>query len=143
MRFGLEPGDTTQFAKTVTEADILLCSALTGDFDPLHVDGDYARGTAFGRRIAHGALILGLCSTTASRIAQRSVANGGEGTPASLGYDGVRFLKPAFAGDTLTATYRVEALDPARRRSVSALTVTNQRGETVLVGRHIMKWVPR
>jgi acyl dehydratase len=141
MRFGLDIGDSVSFARTVTAMDIALCAAITGDFDPLHVDDDYARGTAFGARIAHGALVLGLCSTCASLIAQRSIAAGTEGTPASLGYDRVRFLKPAFIGDTLTARYTIEALDPATRRSDSAIAVANQRGETVLAGRHVMKWV--
>jgi acyl dehydratase len=141
MRFGLAIGDSVRFARTVTDMDIALCAAITGDFDPLHMDEDYAAGTAFGARIAHGALVLGLCSTCASLIAQRSIAAGAEGTPASLGYDRVRFLKPAFVGDTLAATYTVEALDAGARRSDSRIAVTNQRGETVLAGRHVMKWV--
>jgi acyl dehydratase len=141
MRFGLAIGDSVRFARTVTAMDIALCAAITGDFDPLHMDDDYASGTAFGARIAHGALVLGLCSTCASMIAQRSIAAGAEGTPASLGYDRVRFLKPAFVGDTLAARYTVEALDPEARRSDSRIEVTNQRGETVLAGRHVMKWV--
>jgi acyl dehydratase len=141
MRFGLAVGDSVAFARTITDMDIALCAAITGDFDPLHMDADYARGTAFGARIAHGALVLGLCSTCASLIAQRSIAAGAEGTPASLGYDRVRFLRPAFVGDTLTARYAVEALDAATRRSDSRIEVANQRGETVLAGRHVMKWV--
>lgn len=141
MRFGLEIGDAVSFARTITAMDIALCAAITGDFDPLHMDEEYARGTAFGARIAHGALILGLCSTCASLIAQRSIAAGAEGTPASLGYDRVRFLKPAFVGDTLTARYVVEGLDAAARRSDSRIEVLNQRGETILAGRHVMKWV--
>lgn len=141
MRFGLEICDSVAFARTITAMDIALCAAITGDFDPLHMDDEYAQGTAFGARIAHGALILGLCSTCASMIAQRSIAAGADGTPASLGYDRVRFLKPAFIGDTLTARYVVEALDAATRRSDSRIEVLNQRGETVLAGRHVMKWV--
>lgn len=141
MRFGLAIGDSVAFARTLTAMDIALCAAITGDFDPLHVDEDYARGTAFGARIAHGALVLGLCSTCASLIAQRSIAAGAEGTPASLGYDRVRFLRPAFVGDTLTARYTVEGLDAAARRSDSRIEVTNQHGAAVLAGRHVMKWV--
>jgi len=141
MRFGLAIGDSVAFARTITAMDIALCAAITGDFDPLHMDEEYARGTAFGARIAHGALVLGLCSTCASLIAQRSIAAGAEGTPASLGYDRVRFLRPVFVGDTVTARYTVEALDPAARRSESRIEVANQARETVLAGRHVMKWV--
>ena len=141
MRFGLAIGESVSFARTITSMDIALCAAITGDFDPLHVDEEYARGTAFGARIAHGALILGLCSTCASLVAQRSPAAGADGTPASLGYDRVRFLRPVFVGDTLTARYVVEALDTASRRSDSRIEVVNQAARTVLVGRHVMKWV--
>lgn len=142
MRLGLSLGDSASFSKTLTEADFLLCAALTGDFDPLHVDEEFARGTAFGRRIAHGALVLGLLSTTASMISRRAKANGAEGVPVSAGYDRVRFLRPAFVGDTLTARYLVEALDQEAGRSESRAEVTNQQGELLLVARHLMRWVP-
>lgn len=143
MRLGIAPGEVATFAKTITERDLLLTAEITGDHDPLHVDAAYAATTAFGRRIAHGALVLGLVSTTASAIAQRAIANGAEGVPVSLGYDRVRFLRPAFIGDTLTVRYVVEATDDAAGRSESACEVVNQAGETCLVARHIMRWVPR
>lgn len=142
MRLGIAPGEAATFTKTVTERDLLLTAEVTGDQDPLHVDEAYAATTAYGRRIAHGALVLGLLSTTASTIAQRALANGAEGVPVSLGYDGVRFLRPVFIGDTLTARYRVESIDEARGRAESACEVVNGAGEACLVARHLMKWVP-
>lgn len=141
MRLGIAPGEVATFTKTVTERDLLLTAEITGDHDPLHVDEAYAATTAYGRRIAHGALVLGLLSTTASLISQRAIANGAEGVPVSLGYDRVRFLRPAFIGDTLTARYRVEQADAATARAESACEVVNQAGETCLVARHILKWV--
>ena len=141
MRLGIAPGEVATFTKTVTERDLLLTAEITGDHDPLHVDAAYAARTAYGRRIAHGALVLGLLSTTASAIARRALANGAEGVPVSLGYDRVRFLRPAFIGDTLTARYVVDLADPERGRSESACEVVNRSGETCLVARHIMKWV--
>ena len=143
MRLGIAPGEVATFAKTITERDLLLTAEVTGDHDPLHVDAAYAATTAFGRRIAHGALVLGLVSTTASTIAQRAIADGAEGVPVSLGYDRVRFLRPAFIGDTLTVRYVVEATDEAAGRAESACEVVNQAGETCLVACHIMRWVPR
>ncbi len=141
MRFGIAPGEEARFTKTVTERDLLLTAEITGDHDPLHVDADYAAKTVFGRRIAHGALVLGLLSSTASTVAHRAIANGGEGVPVSLGYDRVRFLRPVFIGDTLTAEYRVEALDAGARRATSTCRVVNQDGETCLVATHILRWV--
>lgn len=141
MKLGIVPGETARFTRTVTERDLMLTAEITGDHDPLHVDAAYAATTAFGQRIAHGALVLGLLSSTASAIAHRAIANGAGGVPVSLGYDRVRFLRPVFIGDTLTAAYRVETTDPEAGRSESACTVVNQHGETCLVARHILKWV--
>ena len=69
-------GETATFAKTITEADIVLFSGLTGDFDPIHVNEEYAKASAFGRRIAHGGLVMGLLSTTASMMSRRSAERG-------------------------------------------------------------------
>ncbi len=141
MKLGLAPGESATFTKTLTERDLLLTAEITGDHDPLHVDADYAARTPFGRRIAHGALVLGLLSATASAIAHRAIASGADGVPVSLGYDRVRFLKPAFIGDTLTAEYVIETLDEARGRAEAACQVLNQHGEACLVARHILRWV--
>lgn len=137
----LDVGETASFAKTITETDLVLFAGLTGDFDPIHVNEDYAARTPFGRRIAHGALVMGLLSTTASMMSRRSAERGATGTSVSLGYDRIRFLKPVFIGDTLTARYTVEEIDAAAGRSRSRVEVVNQAGEACLVGTHIMKWV--
>ena len=141
MKLGLEAGAEARFAKTLSERDFLLTAEVTGDHDPLHVDADYAARTAFGQRIAHGALVLGLLSSTASSIAHRAIAGGAEGVPVSLGYERVRFLAPAFIGDRLEAIYRVESTDDARGRSEAACEVRKQDGTLCLVARHLMKWV--
>ena len=143
MKLGIAVGERATFTKTVTERDLLLTAEITGDHDPLHVDAAYAARTPYGRRIAHGALVLGLLSATASTIAHRAIAQGAEGLPVSLGYDRVRFLRPVFEGDTLTAQYVVERTDATAGRAESACAVVNQAGETCLVARHILKWVPR
>jgi 3-hydroxybutyryl-CoA dehydratase len=137
----LEIGETASFTKTITEADVVLFSGITGDFDPIHVDEEYAKKTSFGRRLVHGGLVMGLLSTTASMMSRRSVERGSNGVSVSLGYDRVRFLKPVFIGDTLTARYTVEALDAEAARSRSKAEVVNHTGEVVLAATHIMKWV--
>ncbi len=141
MSLGLEIGAAARFTKTVTERDLLLTADITGDHDPLHVDAAYAARTPYGQRIAHGALVLGVLSATASEIAHRAIAAGCAGVPVSLGYDRVRFLAPVFIGDVLEARYQVAELDPARGRMEADCAVVNQKGETCLVARHIMKWV--
>jgi 3-hydroxybutyryl-CoA dehydratase len=137
----LRIGEQAEFSKTISEADLVLFSGLTGDFDPIHVNEDYARKTPFGKRIAHGGLIMGLLSTTASMMSRRSVERGAKAVPVSLGYDKVRFITPVFINDTVTARYTIEVIDPAEGRSRSKVEVVKSTGEICLVGTHVMKWV--
>jgi 3-hydroxybutyryl-CoA dehydratase len=123
-----------QFSKTVSESDVYLFAGITGDFDPIHLNEEYCKTTPFGRRIAHGALILGYVSAASTLIHQ------GFGRPlASLGHDRIRFVKPVFIGDTVTVTYEITTIDAERSRTVAKVDVVNQRGETVAVADHIQK----
>jgi acyl dehydratase len=137
----LKAGDQVEFGKTITAEDIDAFAHLSGDFDPVHVDAAYAAKTPFGKRIAHGALVMGLLSTTASMMSHRSVERGSAGTPVSAGYDRIRFTRPVFAGDALTARYTVEEVDDEKGRTRSRLEITNQDGVVCLVGTHILAWV--
>jgi acyl dehydratase len=139
----LKVGEQAEFSKTIGEADLVLFSGLSGDFDPIHVNEDFARKTAFGRRIAHGSLVMSLLSTTASMISRRSVERGATGTPVSLGYDRIRFIAPVFINDTLTARYTIEEIDNESARTRSKVEVVKSTGELCLAGTHIMKWVTR
>lgn len=119
-------GDAATFAKTITDADLLLFAAVSGDYYPLHVDEEYAKTTRFGRRAAHGMLTASLLSTVTGMLLQ---VPGGIYVEQSL-----RFRKPVFVGDTLTARTEVVELIPERRRLRVRASVRNQRGETVLEG---------
>jgi len=82
-------------ARTITEADIGSFAGLSGDYNPLHTDEEYAKGTMFGGRIAHGLLVLSIASGLASRLGFL------EGTVlAFLGLDW-KFREPVKAGDTV------------------------------------------
>jgi acyl dehydratase len=140
-RFHVEVGEHAEFSKTVTETDLALFAAVSGDFDPIHVDEAYARTTPFGRRIAHGALALALLSTVSALISRRARDRGSRGTSVSLGYDRIRFLAPVFVGETLTARYTVLELDPAARRSRAKVEVLKADGELAVAGEHLMKWL--
>ncbi len=137
----LEPGETATFAKTITEADLVLFAGPHRGFrsDPCQ---------------------RGLCSGNALRSPNRPWRPR-DGPPVDHRLDDVapllrarlarhlrlsrlrpiRFLKPVFIGDTLTARYTIEEMDAAAARSRSSVEVTNQHGETCLAGTHIMKWV--
>ncbi len=140
--FYVEVGDSAEFSKTITETDLALFAAVSGDFDPIHVDEAHARATAFGRRIAHGGLALALLSTASAAISRRARDRGSRGTSVSLGYDRIRFLAPVFVGETLTARYTVLELDPAARRSRAKVEVVKADGELAVAGEHLMKWLP-
>ena len=137
----VEIGETTRFSKTVTDADIALFSAVSGDFDPVHVDDEYAKTTPFGKRIAHGIFVLGLLSAAESELSRKIVSRGSKLKPVSLGYDRVRFIKPVFIGDTLNAVYTISKLDSEAKRSTGKCEIFNQNDELCLAGEHIMKWV--
>ena len=127
MRFDdLAVGMAATMAKTVTEADVVACAGLSGDFNPVHVDAEAAARSRFGGRIAHGLLSASFISAT---IAMKLP---GPGT-IYLGQT-LRFTRPVKLGDTITARVEVRELVAAKRRVVLATTCTNQLGETVIDG---------
>ncbi len=137
----VEIGERTVFAKTITDADFANFSAISGDFDPVHVNEEYARTTPFGRRIAHGIAVLGLMSGPESEMSKRIVDRGCRFKPVTLGYDKVRFIKPVFSGDTLTATYTIAEINADKLRAIGKCEITNQQGELVMIADHVLKWV--
>ncbi|WP_020660490.1 MaoC family dehydratase [Amycolatopsis benzoatilytica] len=129
-------GHEITFRKTVAESDVYGFAGITGDFAPNHVDEQFMAASRYGGRIAHGVLVLGFSSTASTQMA---ALIGGHAV--SLGYDRIRFVGPVRIGDTVTVTYRLASLDQERRRAVSDIEITNQRGETVLVGTHVLAFV--
>jgi 3-hydroxybutyryl-CoA dehydratase len=130
-------GDTVTFRKTVGESDVYLFAGITGDLAPNHVDEVYMAATPYGKRIAHGLLVLGYCSTASTALLARIGRPG-----VSYGYDRVRFTAPVFIGDTVTVDYRVTAIDPEADTVVSRIEVTNQHSRLCLVANHILKLLP-
>ena len=139
--FHVEIGHTVSFTKTISESDVYGFAGITGDFSPNHVNKVYMEKSGYGKRMAHGALVVGFMST-ASTLAISHTRQTDE-TPVSLGYDRIRFLKPVFFGDTITVIYEITEIDIERRRSTAGIKVMNQDDELVCVAEHILKWVPR
>ena len=137
----LAPGTEVTCSKTVSESDIYLFAGITGDFARNHIDEAYMRKSPFGRRIAHGALVVGFMSRASSLILERAPLATDGSIPVSLGYDRIRFLKPVFVGDTLSISYRIDRHDPAKPRTTAKVEVTNDRNELVAVAEHILQWV--
>jgi len=123
-------GQRASFTKTVTEADVYAFAGITGDFNPLHVDAEYAKRSRFGERIAHGALTAGLISAV---LGMRLPGPGGIYVSQSL-----RFLKPVRFGDTVTATAEVISFRPDKRVLTLRTACANQRGEAVAEGESVL-----
>ncbi len=141
----IEIGQCFTFAKTVGETDVVLFAGITGDFSDTHINDQYMKERSnLGGRIAHGALIVGYMSTVSTiSIAHVIHKPGLDDFPVSAGYDRIRFLKPVMLGDTVTVHYTVQSIDRERGRSVAKVEAINQRGETVAVSEHIMRWAKK
>lgn len=120
-------------ARTITEADLVNFAGVSGDFNPLHTDEEFARTTMFGRRIAHGTLVL---SMTAGLRQRTGVF---EGTLlALLEIRSWRFLQPVYIADTVRVITEVgdlrETSKPDRGVLVQRIQVLNQGNEVVQQG---------
>ncbi len=121
--------------RTITETDVVLHAGQTGDFYPHHMDAEWCKTQPFGARMAHGTLVFSVAvGMTAGAINPRAM---------SYGYDRLRFVRPVFLNDTIHVAVAIKELreEPKRPRHgivVEALTVLNQRGETVLVADHLL-----
>lgn len=138
----VEVGQTFKFAKTVGETDVTLFAGITGDFSDTHINDQYMKErSSVGRRIAHGALLVGYMSTVSTlSIAHVIHRDGLTDFPVNSGYDRIRFLKPVLLGDTVTTRYQVVKVDKAAGRSTAKVECINQNGELVAVAEHIMRW---
>jgi 3-hydroxybutyryl-CoA dehydratase len=134
-------GKSVSFRKTVSESDVYLFAGITGDFSPNHVDEEFMKGTPYGKRIAHGALLVGYMSGCSTDIVAHCSELGKSWFPVSLGYDRIRFLKPVFIGDTISLHYVISSVDEAKMRTVADVTIS-VKGETCCVATHLMKWQP-
>jgi 3-hydroxybutyryl-CoA dehydratase len=122
----LEIGMSASFTKTISESDVYLFAGISGDFNPMHLNEEFAKMTPFGTRIAHGALpqsliapVLGMKLPGLGTVALEITA---------------RFRKPTYFGDTITATAEVVEKVERRRWVRMALTWTNQKDERVAEG---------
>jgi acyl dehydratase len=122
----LELGMKASFSKTITETDVYLFAGISGDFNPMHVNEEFAALTPFGKRIAHGALPQSLIAPVLGTKLP------GLGT--IVVEVTTRFRSPTFFGDTITAVAEVIEKIEAKRRVRMSLLWTNQRGETVATG---------
>ena len=96
----LQVGETASFTKTVTEADVILLAGISGDFNPMHVDEEYASKTQFGGRIAYGVLS---CTFISAVLGTKL-----PGAGCIYGGQEVSFRAPICMGDTVSAVATIE-----------------------------------
>lgn len=123
-------GEGASFTKTLTETDIYLYAGITGDFNPAHVDENYARKTRFKTRIAHGMLTAGFISTI---LGTRFPGPGTIYIRQEL-----NFLAPVHIGDTITATVEVAEIEREKNRVILKTSCQNQENITVMDGKAIV-----
>ena len=124
-------GQSAELERTLTEADVMAFAALTGDYNPVHVDAVAAAASPFGERIVHGMLTASLLSTL--------LAMQLPGPGAIYVSQSVRFLRPVKFGETVTARVEITAIDPARLRLTLSTTIRNARGKSVIDGEAIVQ----
>lgn len=132
-----EVGDTVVSAgRTITEADVVNFAGVAGDYTQIHVNAEFARQGAFGRRVAHG--LLGL-AVTSGLLAQLGFV---EGTVLAFRELTWKFRLPVYIGDTVHAEATVSELKAMRRLDGGAVTfdvrVINQEDRVVQQGRMVL-----
>lgn len=123
-------GDKASFTKTVTETDVYLFAGVTGDFNPAHIDEEYAKKTYFKKRIAHGMLSAGFISNVLGTKLP--------GAGAIYMKQELAFLAPVYMGDTITAQVEVTDINKEKNRVNLKTTCTNQDGTVVLDGSAVL-----
>ncbi len=122
----LSAGDTATYKRSLSERDLILFAAVSGDINPVHLDEEYAKTTQFKERIAHGAWSSSLISAALANVMP------GPGT-IYLGQT-VKFLRPVKVGDELTVHLTVKEKRAVKNQVTFSTTVKNQQGKTVVTG---------
>jgi acyl dehydratase len=126
-------GDTVETAaRTITETDVMMFAGLSGDYNQIHTDAEFAKGTMFGERIAHGLLGLSIASGLVARLGVI------EGTVQAFTGMEWKFRAPIKIGDTIRVQAQVQKKKEMPRLGggfvVLDVVVLNQRDETVQKG---------
>ena len=117
-------GDVETFTKTMTQTDMVLWVGLTGDMNPVHIDKEYAATTRFQDVIVPGLMVAGLISTVMTQSTFGNVYSG----------QNLKFLKPVYVGDTITAVATVIEKMEEKHRVKIKTECFNQRDELVITG---------
>jgi acyl dehydratase len=123
---GLRVGQRARRTQTITATEVELYAQITGDRNPLHFDADFAARTRFGGLVAQGGITAGMLNAL--------VAMDLPGAGTVFMSQSLKYLAPAYLGDTLTAEVEVLSLKPDKPVCQLHATITNQDGIRVLEG---------
>ncbi len=119
-------GEEATLTKLISDDDIKTFARISGDDNPVHVNDDYAKGTMFKGRIAHGSLVAGLISAVLGTKLP--------GPGAIYMSQQLRFLAPVKPGDEVTARAKVTEWNAEKGRITLLTDVTNKKGVVVITG---------
>ena len=128
--------------RTITEGDIVSFAGLSGDYNQIHTDAQFAEKTPYGQRITHGLLVTSIAS---GLIAQSGLI---EGTVLAFReIQNWKFAKPTLIGDTVHVEVEVTGIKPLRRLGGGAVDIAiyvrNQKDEVVMKGSWIVLIISR
>lgn len=123
-------GQRAAISKTITDADIYGFAGISGDFNPIHVNDEFAKTTRFGKRIAHGMLTSAFISTVLGMELP--------GARALYLSQTLKFVRPVYAGDTITVEAIVKEIKTEKKIFVADTIIKNQNGDEVVVGEAVM-----
>ncbi len=122
--------------RTITEADIVTFAGLSGDFNLIHTNAEYAAGFIFGKRVAHGMLVQSIAT---GLMVQSGMI---DGTVLAFRELTAKFSLPVFIGETIHVAAKIVETKALRRLGGGNVTikygVINQEGKTVQRGEWIM-----
>ncbi|MED4227103.1 MaoC family dehydratase [Neobacillus cucumis] len=126
----IQIGDTATFSKTISEFDIYQFAGLTGDFNPMHIDADFAKKTFFKERIAHGLLSGSFISTVLGMKLP--------GPNTIYLSQNFKFIAPVKIGDTIKVIVEVMEKRDDKKLITLKTQVRNQREELVVDGEAVV-----
>jgi 3-hydroxybutyryl-CoA dehydratase len=134
MNMNIKIGDTFTKERLVTDELVRAFAEVSGDYNPIHLDEDFAKGTRFGRRIAHGMLSGAFISAVLGyEFAEKKIVYLSQT---------LKFTAPVYIGDTVTTTATVTGIREDKPIVTLETVCTNQSGEVVVKGESAVMVLP-
>lgn len=124
-------GERASFSKTISEVDIVMFAGICGDFNPIHIDREFAKNSFFKERVAHGMLTGSLLSTVVAEL----IGSGGIYVSQSL-----KFTAPVKIGDTITAS--AEVVEKAEKNQLRMKTTCVNQNEKIVIEGEAVGFIP-